>query len=247
MSTRAGASARRMARRYRRRAWVARGLALVSLCLAAVVAAGVVGGEPRAGRSGRAGVAAAATGAACALWAARARSRAARWHAGATGEIATAASLAPLERRGFVVRLDMTPRGWRGNVDAIVVGRTGVTVVETKRWSGAVVAGRRLRLDGRPRPEVIEQVERQVSAVSRALDDEVSVRGVLCVQGASVRRAWRFPGEPRVGAVRVVPGASLIRAVARRPTVLRSRTVRDVVAAIDENFAPNGSQPAIRR
>src|SRR5713226_7542656 len=58
------------------------------------------------------------------------------WRRGARGERETAKELRPLTRRGWVVLHDRVIPGCPGNVDHIVVGPTGIHVVDSKLWSG---------------------------------------------------------------------------------------------------------------
>jgi Nuclease-related domain len=58
------------------------------------------------------------------------------WRHGAQGERRTARLLAPLERRGFQVFHDLAVPGSPANVDHLVVGPTGVYVIDSKRYRG---------------------------------------------------------------------------------------------------------------
>lgn len=58
------------------------------------------------------------------------------WQAGAWGEVATAAALAPLEAEGWIVTHDLPAH--HGNIDHLVVGRGGVFLLDSKRISGKV-------------------------------------------------------------------------------------------------------------
>jgi Nuclease-related domain len=58
------------------------------------------------------------------------------WRHGAEGERRTARLLAPLERRGYQVFHDLAVPGSAANVDHLVVGPTGVFVIDAKRYRG---------------------------------------------------------------------------------------------------------------
>ena len=55
------------------------------------------------------------------------------WRHGAEGERRTARLLAPLERRGYQVFHDLAVPGSAANVDHVVVGPSGVYVIDSKR------------------------------------------------------------------------------------------------------------------
>jgi hypothetical protein len=61
------------------------------------------------------------------------------WRRGAQGERRTAKRLRPLTQRGWVVLHDRAIPGFPGNVDHLVIGPTGVFVVDSKLWSGRAV------------------------------------------------------------------------------------------------------------
>lgn len=58
------------------------------------------------------------------------------WQAGAWGEEATAAALAPLEAEGWIS--DARPACTPGQIDHLVVGRGGVFLLDSKRINGTV-------------------------------------------------------------------------------------------------------------
>lgn len=156
--------------------------------------------------------------------------RARRWSLGADAEARTAQALADLaRRRDAVVLHDLRLPGRRENVDHVVIDGAGVLVVETKRWSGRVVAGRRLRVNGERRDAAIAQVERLVRAVTDIADAAgiagVSTAGALCVHGTSVRTAW-WRRRPEVRGVRVATPDQLVRWVGSRRRRARGLPVR---------------------
>jgi hypothetical protein len=58
------------------------------------------------------------------------------WRRGAIGEQRTARLLAPLERHGYQVFHDLAIPGSAANLDHLVVGPTGVFVIDSKRYRG---------------------------------------------------------------------------------------------------------------
>jgi len=58
------------------------------------------------------------------------------WRAGAQGERRTARLLAPLGQRGYEVFHDLAVPGSAANLDHLVVGPTGVYVIDSKRYRG---------------------------------------------------------------------------------------------------------------
>jgi hypothetical protein len=149
-------------------------------------------------------LAAAATGAAVFVWP---RSDPSRWARGAAGEIVTAALLESLSRKRWVVLHDLALPGSRANVDHLVIGPTGVWVVDTKAYRGRVVARRRqVLVAGAPMRTAAVCWEAQV--VSRLLG--VNARPVVAVHARGLPRRGR-----RVSGVRVLPAGRLLRRLRR--------------------------------
>lgn len=123
----------------------------------------------------------------------------AAWKTGADGERRVAEILADVP--GIAVLHDRLVPGHRGaNIDHIVVGPSGVFVVDAKKYSGRLEVrdvGSMFRLDerlyvaGRDRSKTVDGVLGQVEVVRAALSDEfgdIPVRGVLCFIGCD----WGF-------------------------------------------------------
>ncbi|WP_055591139.1 nuclease-related domain-containing protein [Streptacidiphilus griseoplanus] len=197
-----GRSAREQAARLRRRsghvlAWVAGGAALgYSLAPVLTLPGLAVGALLGYWQLGRAGDPAAAG----------------RWEAGAEGEEATAALLAPLTWQGWTVLHDRAVPGSRANLDHLLVGPLGqVVLIDSKRWTqrgGATVRTVRGRLHCGPsdRHGAVETVAWEAQRVAAVLG--VPVTAVVVVHGP------RVVGAPlRVGPVTVVGPATLLPAV----------------------------------
>ncbi|MGO9489422.1 MAG: nuclease-related domain-containing protein [Solirubrobacteraceae bacterium] len=111
-----------------------------------------------------------------------------RWASGARGEQMLAETLA---RRCPKVPLlhDRRIPGSRANIDHLAFAPSGIYVIDTKRYRGAIRVEKplfgspKLRIGGRDRTRLIDGLDRQVAVVRSALvgvADEVPVHGCLC-------------------------------------------------------------------
>jgi hypothetical protein len=64
------------------------------------------------------------------------------WRRGAAGERRTARLLDRLTRDGYVVFHDLALPGSPANVDHLVIGPSGVFVIDSKQWTGSIHPGR---------------------------------------------------------------------------------------------------------
>ena len=155
------------------------------------------------------------------------------WRVGAGGERETGRHLAQLEAKGFVVLHDRKRPGSSGNIDHVVIGPTGVWVVETKSWRGRVkVRGGELWLNGRS-TGAVDQVRRNAAAVAQLISDpRVPVRPVLVVHRAELPFfTWSVHGVP------LVSGRGLTRLLTAGRSVLDAQTVGAVVDWLDGSLA----------
>jgi hypothetical protein len=113
--------------------------------------------------------------------------RARTWQRGAIGERHTALLLDRLTRDGFVVFHDLAVPDSPANVDHLVIGPTGLFVIDTKQWTGSVHQGadglvwhNHYRLDC-----TLETVRWEAQQVSRVLGSRAAA--LLCVHGAHVQ------------------------------------------------------------
>lgn len=166
------------------------------------------------------------------------------YRVGAEGEEATSRRLADLPD-GWIALHDRRIPGSRANIDHVVVGPAGVTVVETKSWSGTVkVHADRLTGSGRNPDAAIDQVLRQVDAIRKALGTDhaaVPVRPVLCIHRADVQRpgnSRRRPNRPR--GVRVCTPNKLVTTITDGDVAaaLTPDQVAAVAALLDASLAP---------
>jgi hypothetical protein len=108
------------------------------------------------------------------------------WRRGAAGERRTARLLDRLVRDGCVVFHDLAVPGSPANVDHLVIGPSGVFVIDSKQWSGSVHQGadglawhNHYRLD-----RTLETVRWEAQTIGRLLGTRVAA--LLCVHGAQV-------------------------------------------------------------
>jgi hypothetical protein len=128
----------------------------------------------------------------------------ARWLRGAAAERATADLLSRLSRRRWAVFHDLGIPGSRANVDHLVIGPTGVWVIDTKSRGS------------RARPIDTAAVSWEAEKVSGLLD--VEAIPLVVVHGGHLRRRGSV-----VEGVRVLPVRRMLKHLRRAPRVL-SRT-----------------------
>jgi hypothetical protein len=149
------------------------------------------------------------------------------WQRGSVGERRTARLLARLAHDGYVSFHDLAVPGSRANIDHLVLGPTGVFVVDSKQYTGSVHQS----LDGRawhnhyPLARQLEVVRWEADSIAELLG--VRVDPLLCVHGADVA----YGGLIAQG-VAVVP-ASQLRAALGVDPVLSAAEV-DALAAMAE-------------
>jgi hypothetical protein len=193
---------------YRRRrseelaGWT-RSLAWRAPLLAAAGAAGQVladqAGLPRAGLVGL--LAAALVG-----WRLRFRvsEQARTWQRGAQGERHTARLLDRLTRDGYVVFHDLAIPGSDANVDHLVIGPSGVFVIDSKQWTGSIYrdADKLAWHNHYPLDRTLATVRWEAETVGRLLGTRTAA--LLCVHGAHVQG-----GGVDIHGVPIVPAGRL--------------------------------------
>jgi len=142
------------------------------------------------------------------------------WRRGAAGEEETGRILARLSPDFSVLHDRRIPLS-QANVDHIVIGPTGVFVIETKRYSGRLtVHGAEVFVAGRRRTKIVEQALWEAEVVRRVLaeaGERQQVTPLLCVHHAQM--PWR---AARVAGVSIVSAARLVEMLTRGPTILES-------------------------
>ena len=152
-----------------------------------------------------------------------------RWLRGAAGEQATARLLDGLPRRRWNVRHDLALPGSQANVDHVIIGRTGVWVIDTKatrgqvraRWRSVYLGNRRLD----PGP-----TEWEAQVLSDRLG--VPVRPVIAIQGDMASR------RARAGGILVMPADQVVRRLRRGRRRLSRSAIRELTVRVDELFTP---------
>jgi hypothetical protein len=178
----------------------------------------------------RMGTVAAGIGCLAAAWTLRPESDPERWLRGARGEAATAGVLDRLPPRRWIVRHDLRIPGSRANLDHLVIGPSGVWVIDTKttrarvrvRWRAVYFGDRRLD----PASTAWE-----ADVVSDRLG--VRARPLIAVPGQGLRRRGG-----RCGRVRVLPLAGLNRRIQRGRRRLRPGDVAGLGRQAEAVFRP---------
>jgi Nuclease-related domain len=108
------------------------------------------------------------------------------WQRGAAGERRTARLLRRLHRDGYVLLHDLAVPGSLANVDHLVIGRSGVFVIDSKQWNGQVHQGgdelvwhNHYRID-----RTLATVRWEAETVGRLLG--IPAAPLVCVHGALV-------------------------------------------------------------
>jgi hypothetical protein len=186
-------------------------------------------------------LAAALAPAAVLVWQVRHRGEHGTWAKGARGERKTARMLRPLERAGYTVLHDRALPSSRANVDHLVIGETGVYVVDSKNWSKQrIVAGRgrRVRVGRTYGSTVVRGTDYEIRAVSNALAYDVGqgvpVAGLLAVHGAKLP-PWRIVD---VNGIPLLPARQVRRFIARQPRTLTPDEVARISASAKRLFPP---------
>ena len=129
------------------------------------------------------------------------------WERGAAGEQQVATSLAKYLRDDVIVLHDRRIPGTRANIDHIVVARSGVWVIDAKRYKGKARIDRplfgapKLVINGRDQTKLIQALDRQVGLVHTAMEQiapDTPTRGALCFidTGLPLVRALTLDGYP---------------------------------------------------
>jgi hypothetical protein len=158
------------------------------------------------------------------------------WQRGAHGERRTAHLLDRLTHDGFVVFHDLAVPDSPANVDHLVIGPTGLFVIDSKQWTGSVQQGadglawhNHYRLD-----RTLETVRWEADTISRLLGARTTP--LLCVHGAHVHG-----GGLHVRGVAIVPSYLL------RSALGQDRVLSDADVALAAATARMRLRPATSR
>jgi hypothetical protein len=154
------------------------------------------------------------------------------WQRGATGERHTARLLGRLGRDGYVVFHDLALPDSPANLDHLVVGPSGVFLIDSKQWTGQVhqssdglIWHNHYRLD-----RTLATVRWQAETLGRLLG--VPVAPLVCVHGARIQG-----GGLRAQGVAVVP-ARLLRSALGHDRVLSDIEVERYAATARTSLRP---------
>lgn len=224
----AGGSARRTYERRREAYDAQRMVWLRKAVPRAVIAAVGIGAVMSTMGQALALVFAAAIGAVILLEAIVPRQSTTAWMTGAEGEERTASYLDPLAAEGFVIFHDRKIPMSRANVDHIVIGPTGVFVVETKNVAGDFrLSGDDVRIGGR-RVALVDEVRREVDATWSAVAPVLAPRGLRVVPVVCAHRANLPLFRQSVAGVRIVSGRGLAQHIRGQPAVLSAAEVQEL-------------------
>jgi hypothetical protein len=161
--------------------------------------------------------------------------RASAFAAGAEGERIVAEALAPLSAAGYILLHDRAA-GPRANLDHLVVGPSGVWLVNAKHWSGVVTADGVLRQNGRAKTKQLERSAEECSIVAgilAAADLQVPVHSVFAFTSAA-------PVATRIQDVELVPVDRLRATIGAAAPAVDGRTVDRAAAALVTALPPAG-------
>jgi len=116
------------------------------------------------------------------------------WSRGAIGEEKLGAALSRRLADGASLLADCSVPKSRSNIDFIAIAKSGIWVIDAKRYTGAVqirdlggwrTVDKRLYVGGRDRTKHLDSLTWQVDAVQRALDGEaLPIAAVFCMVDA---------------------------------------------------------------
>ena len=170
------------------------------------------------------------------------------WAQGAAGEARTADRLAKhLDGHAVLILHDRRiPHHGRANIDHIVVGPGGVTVIDTKTHQGNIRVDRaggllsprrsRLVIGGRDQTRLIDGVQHQMAhvrtAIAGSLVETVDIVGALCFPTPDGLPLF---GQPNIAGV-IIDGPKPIAKLARRPGSHSAEAVDRIWRALDRAF-----------
>jgi hypothetical protein len=117
------------------------------------------------------------------------------WLKGARGEQQTALILEPLRHDGFVILHDRREPRSSGNIDHIVLGPSGIFIIETKSWAGVITTTEQdlycNRTDVLEAPSAlsthaISQAQAEARAVWAVTGASHWVTAIVCIHGATM-------------------------------------------------------------
>jgi hypothetical protein len=148
--------------------------------------------------------------------------QAGNWEQGVLGEVATAAALEALPAE-FVVLHDLSVPGSESNVDHVVVGPTGVWVIDSKEWTGRITNGNNMLWRGQT---PLRDELRTATWLARVVQNvgKSKARAVLCFGGVSLPAS-----QQEVERVLVVGRDALVSHIAGAPVTLSPKQIEKTV------------------
>jgi hypothetical protein len=128
------------------------------------------------------------------------------WRRQAAAQRRTAGALRPLEREGHLLLHDVTLPGWSASLDHLVVGPTGVWVIQS--WQGARLLWLPRRMSPWPARSTtagpLPTLRWGAAAIADLLagGSEVPVRPLLCIHGGALPQAQRWMERVQVATQR---------------------------------------------
>lgn len=189
-------------------------------------------------------------GLAAAFWAAGGtliyRARIDRSSSWASSEHRMTRLLAPLTHHGHVVLADRALPGSKAHLDHLVIGPSGVILVDSKNWRHRrVITGDRgrIRVGHLPGRTAVRTAVFESGLVHQALAAElgraVPVDAVLAIHGARLPN-WR---NPSVNGVPLMQAGKVRHWIQSRPAELSSTEVAQIADAAERVFPPVERQP----
>lgn len=163
------------------------------------------------------------------------------FEAGEEGERATAEALACLPA-GFVVHHDLHIDGSEANVDHVVVGPTGVYVIDSKHWAGRVSVGRGTLWSGRyPQRRALTNLAWEAACVAGALTATGAGRPVSVI---SVTGSGRGDRAFEIDGTWVLPVGMLTGFVTAGTSRVPAGIVRGASEALSARRLPRARYPS---
>jgi hypothetical protein len=155
------------------------------------------------------------------------------WRKGAEGEQRLRQLLDGLRRHGYVVLHDLAIPGSSANVDHLVIGPTGVWVIDAKNYTGRLTWSKGTLWHGRyPQTKKLAAIAWEAHGVATAL--AVTVTPVMCVIGATMPQPQML-----VDGVRVISGGQrLWREIQKAPLVFSTHMISDLTREADLTLVP---------
>lgn len=156
------------------------------------------------------------------------------WRIGAEGEERLGLALDALEDHGYHVFHDLGIPRSKANIDHLVIGPTGVFVIDSKNYSGTLTWSKNTLWHGRfPLTKKLSTIRWEAGKVIQALgEEEVPIRAMMCVLGASTPKSWMVVDE-----VTVVRGpARLIKGILDSPAVADPVVLARIASLVETAF-----------